>query len=213
MSAFFADSEAGFTKFLEELAWLGIEKLSSLHDLAGFNCGDDEADRDLDAFLKEDALRQQVEHANVTYVAVSKGTGKVIGFVTILNDKLRVSSGEKKDLAISSRYFDFPAIKIGKLAVSKEFKGKKIGTTLLRYVVGLALESAEKTGCRFLIVDSIPKSVEFYLKKGFVKNLVQDQRKTMVVLEKPDGSLEPDKEYIRETVSLRLDLTNPVNKK
>jgi len=204
-----ANSEDTLSRFLKEIDWFEVQKLSFEHDFSGFNCGGGKEDNELDSFLKENALSEQGENANVTYAAVLKGAKIVIGYVTILNDKLRVSTKEKKDMRIASGYHDFPAIKIGRLAVDKRHVGKKVATTLLQGIIGLALETAEKTGCRFLIVDSYPKSVDWYLKKSFVKNLIQGQRKTKVIKENSDGSITTDSDYQRETVSLRFDLLNP----
>ncbi len=204
----FADSEKAFNKLLKELEWIEIQKLSAEHGLLDFCCGTDAEDEELGKFLKEDSLKQQEEHANVTYVVVLKGSKKAIGYVTILNDKLKVSNKEKGDMQIKSRYSEFPAIKIGRLAVDKNYKRKKVGTTMLRYIRGLALTTAEKTGCRFLIVDSYPKSIEWYLKKGFTENLIQNQR-TIVIRENANGTPSDEENLERETISLRYDLFNP----
>ena len=42
-----------------------------------------------------------------------------------------------------------------------------------------------------------------------MKNIIQDQRKTKVIKEKPDGSIKIQSDYKRDTVSLRYDLLNP----
>jgi len=207
-----ANSDDALSRLMREIDWFEIQKLSSEHDVNSFRCGDLKDDKDLDSFLNEDALAQQNQNINVTHVAVLKGTGKVIGYVTTLNDRLRVNNNEKGDLHITAGYSDFPAVKIGRLAVSKDYANKHVGTTMLRYVVGLVLENAQSVGCRFLIVDSYPKSIDFYLKKGFVINTVQDQTRVKLWREKPDGSREIISKRQRETISLRYDLLNPQEK-
>ena len=189
-----------------------IQKLSPEHDLSDFCCGDttDEDDQELTNFLKENALKEQLEQANVSHVAIEKDTKKVIGYVTTLTDKLRVSTKEKGDMHLTSKYYDFPSIKVGRLAVDKNHENKKVGTILLQFVRGLALESSENVGCRFLIVDSYPKSVDFYLKNDFIKNLIQDQRKTKIVKENSEDEPIIDPKYSRDTISLRYDLLNPL---
>ncbi|MDD3083845.1 MAG: GNAT family N-acetyltransferase [Candidatus ainarchaeum sp.] len=192
-------------KFLEELSWFSIKKLSNTHDLKNFSCGKTKDNNELDLFLKEDALKQQEQKINVTHVAVLKNTKKVIGYVTTLNDKLRVNNKEKKDLAIKANYSDFPSVKIGRLAVDTKYSNKQIATTLLRHIIGLVLTNTSDIGCRFLIVDSYPESVGFYLKKGFILNLVQDQTRTKIL---DKNTREVINKTQRETISLRFDLLN-----
>jgi hypothetical protein len=204
-----ANSEDNLSKFLKQIAWFEIQKLSKEHDLSSFCCGKSKDDNDLNAFLKEDSLTQQEQKINVTHVAVLTGTKRVIGFVTTMNDKLRVNNKEKGDMHITAGYSDFPSVKIGRLAVDMNQEKKHVGTTMLQFVIGLVLENAETIGCRFLIVDSYPKSVEFYLRKGFVLNLVQDQTRIKIWKEKPNGEKEILDKTQRETISLRYDLLNP----
>lgn len=203
------NSEDALSKLMQEIVWFEIQKLSFEHDVSGFHCGNLQDDKDLDSFLNDDALTQQNQNINVTHAAVLKGTKRVIGYVTTLNDRLRVNNKEKGDLHITAGYSDFPAVKIGRLAVSSDYAGRHVGTTMLRYVIGLVLENAQSVGCRFLIVDSYPKSVDFYLKKGFIINTIQDQTRIKLWREKPDGSREIINKGQRETISLRYDLLNP----
>ena len=174
-------SQCELSDFLKQTKWLKIEKLSLDHNRKDFCCGNLKDDTDLDAFLKEDAVKQQNQKINVTYVAIDKSTEKIIGYVTIMTDKLRVSNKEKKELQLIGQYSDFPSVKIGRLAVDKNYSGKKVGTAMLQYITGLTLENAETIGCRFLIVDSYPKSVGFYQKIGFVINLIQDQTRIKIL--------------------------------
>lgn len=203
-----SDSDNFLSNFFKKVEWFEIQKLSIEHDLTQFNCGNSKEDQELNSFLKEDALQQQNEGDNVTYVAVLKNTKKVIGYVTTLTDRLLVSAKEKKDMKITAEYYNFPAIKIGRLATDKNYTGKGIATTFLEGIKGLALKTAETTGCRFLIVDSYKKSIEIYLKNGFIKNQIQNQ-KTKTVKKKPNGKIKTDKKHKRETISLRYDLQNP----
>lgn len=53
------------------------EKLSPKHDLSKFSCGVE----DLDEFLKKDALKQQEQNLNVTYLAIFEE--KILGYVSI----------------------------------------------------------------------------------------------------------------------------------
>ena len=69
------------------------EKLTKSHDLSNFSCGV----KDLDAFLKEDALIQQEKKLNVTYLAIRKN--EILGFISISADNIRC-----RDINNKNRY-------------------------------------------------------------------------------------------------------------
>jgi len=73
------------------------------------------------------------------------------------------------------RIESYPAIKIGRLAVQKEWQGKTIGRSLLKYAVAYGLETRVKGGLRLIIVEAEPESQGFYEKFGFI--LVNQTRK------------------------------------
>ena len=89
------------------------EKLTSKHDLSNFTCGVD----DLDEFLKCDALDQQNQNLNVTYLAVHKN--EILGYVSISADKIECKKINKK---IEVKYPFYPSVKICRLAVNQKYK-------------------------------------------------------------------------------------------
>ncbi len=79
-----------------------IVKLTENHDLEGFSCGLD----DMDDFLKNDALIQQTENLNVTYLSMYGG--EIIGFFSLLSDIIKLKDIKNEyDLPYST----CPAIK------------------------------------------------------------------------------------------------------
>ena len=111
------------------------EKLSPNHDLTKFSCGVD----DRDDFLKSDALKQQEKNLNVTYLAVYDD--EILGYVSILADSIRCRQIDKN---ISTKYPDYPAVKIGRLAVDKKYKGMHIGTAILDSICKLIKKMSKK---------------------------------------------------------------------
>ena len=61
-------------------------------------------------------------------------------------------------------YRTYPAIKIGRLAVHKDFQGMHIGSILIDWVVGFCLELRRDIGVRFISVDAYnrEKIISFY---------------------------------------------------
>ncbi|MBP1945711.1 GNAT family N-acetyltransferase [Methanobacterium petrolearium] len=140
---------------------LTVEKLSRNHDLASFHCGDD----DLDEFILQDALPQRKDRLNQTYIC--RYHGEIIAFFTVSADSIKINKNDKKRIGVN--YPAFPSIKIGRLAVHEDHKRKNVGSILIMYAVGLALELGEKVGVRFISVDAYQGIEKFYEKNYFVE--------------------------------------------
>ncbi len=138
-----------------------IVKLSSNHDLTGFKCSDD----DLDEFIHFDALTQRDDRLNQTYICKYKE--EIIAFFTVSADSVKINRKDKKRIGVN--YPAFPAIKIGRLAVHEDYKSRNVGSTLIMYVIGLALKLGEEVGVRFISVDAYRGVEKFYEKNYFVE--------------------------------------------
>jgi len=62
----------------------------------------------------------------------------------------------------------YPAVKIGRLAVSENYAHQGIGEQILQYVKAL-FAFGNRSGCRFLTVDAYADAVPFYESKGGFK--------------------------------------------
>lgn len=148
------------------------EKLSRLVDTSGFDCGKP----DLNDFLKKDAIEHQELSIAVTYIFIHVDKNTIIGYYSVCCDAIRLSKEEKS--SVGPQYPDYPAIKIARLAVDKNYQRKGVGTLLLKDALGLAREVSKDTACRFVTVDALPEedSVGLYNRFGFVRNLVEQER-------------------------------------
>ena len=63
----------------------------------------------------------------------------------------------------------YPAVLVGQLAVSEDYKGLHVGDELLDAIKSWFIEPLNKTGCRYVVVDALnhPKVFDFYLRNGF----------------------------------------------
>lgn len=61
---------------------------------------------------------------------------------------------------------DYPAVKIGRLAVNSKFQGENIGSDILKFVFQMFV-SNNRTGCTFVTVDALRAAVPFYMRNGF----------------------------------------------
>lgn len=147
-----------------------VEELSPDHDLFSFDCGD----KDLNEFLREDALRYQEQLIAKTYVVIY--LQKIIAFFSVMNDSLKLNIEETMSTPRLRRLHEYPAIKIGRLGVDKQYKQKGFGSFIIGYVVGLARLVNTNSACRFVTVDSYHESVPFYEKQGFIRNQMYEKK-------------------------------------
>ena len=132
-----------------------IEKLSKRHKRDSFDCGNEL----LNLFFKKYAFQNQYRYfVGVTYVIYEDI--RVVGYITISASSIkRISLDGKKP------YDDIPVLRIGRLAVDKNYQGKKIGERLLKFGIEKALELKEYFGCVGIVVDAKEEAIDFY---GFV---------------------------------------------
>jgi GNAT superfamily N-acetyltransferase len=93
--------------------------------------------------------------------------------MTLLADAVVLETKERKRLALSATdHPTVPALKIARLAVARDFRAahRGTGTALVAIAYALAIDLADRVGCRLLTVDAYPDSVAFYERLGFVTN-------------------------------------------
>jgi len=138
--------------------------------LPAFSCGDD----DLDAFLRDDAIGLQADNVTRVYLAWYRiefqDASALVGYAALVASTIELATREKKRCNLQGLHYKLiPAVKLGRLAVSTQFKQvfSGCGTVLVREAVKSAWDAQEIIGCRLLTVDAYRSSVEFYKKLGF----------------------------------------------
>lgn len=146
-----------------------------------FDCGRG----DLNEFFHCDAYHHLQEILAVSYYfqpleATKENIFFPVALISLLNDRIEIEPGErkqdkrdfykelKKTIPYPKRnYTSFPAVKIGRLGVRKEYQKGGIGTILLNMIKELFLVN-NRTGCRYLTVDAYndPKTQRFYIEKN-----------------------------------------------
>ena len=129
-----------------------ILRLDDEYHFKHFDCGDN----DLNEFLLKDAKDYQRRLLAVTYLIENE-----------VNESTKsVWRKIKRNFPRSKHRRDYPAVKIGRLAVNKSYQGLQIGTIVMNYLKNL-FKSRSRTGCAYLTVDALSKAVGFYEKNGF----------------------------------------------
>ena len=140
------------------------ERLSSQLSQDEFDCGEP----DLNEFLLQDSFLYQEQLLGVTYLFRSKNTKRIAAYFTVLNDGIKATNRLNRKIPNQKRHEKVPAVKIGRLAVSAQHQGSKLGSQILDFIKYWFIYN-NKTGCRFLLADAYnrPKTLNFYQKNGF----------------------------------------------
>lgn len=156
-----------FSKGIQiDAAQLRYEPFKERGQVSRFDSGEPE----LDKFLNTKEVEEyEEEKLGSTWLVFYEG--RLTAYYTIGTDSLRIEYLDEKKLSGrhvkegAIRVESFPSLKIGRLAVQREFQGQGIGRLLIRRIAAIAYESS--TAVRLLTVNAKQGSVDFYEKCGF----------------------------------------------
>lgn len=150
-----------------------IYDLVDKNDMSNFSCGD----KDLDDFFTNDCFGYAKQLLGKSYCyKLDANPNKVVCAFTLANAGIRVddlpNARKKKletDIPHAKTLKDYPAVLIGRLAVSQEFRSMHIGSDVLEYIKYWFVDPNNKTGCLFVIVDAYNNTdtIAFYKHNGF----------------------------------------------
>ena len=159
--------------FLEENCILDVLTDDILKECHPFVCGDD----DMDEFFQKDALNYTRYKMGKSYCFRMKDSVEtIVACFTVSNDSIRIydlpNSRRNAMWGITHRekmLTRYPGVLVGRLAVASQFSGKGIGSEIIDFIKMWFLDDANKTGCRFAIVDAKNELnvLRFYEKNGF----------------------------------------------
>ena len=124
---------------------------------------------DLNDFFINESGKYQKELLAKTYCWIDEENNP-IAMVSLSNDNIELTGTKKRKLFERSKHFRYyPAVKIGRLGVDKEYKRLGLGSQILSFLK-IFFVIKNKTGCRFLTLDAYndKKVLDFYLKNGFI---------------------------------------------
>ena len=153
-----------------------LVRLTLDYPLSEFDCGDS----DLNEFLLEDAKHFLEKRGANTYILEDEG--RVAAYFCLLNDKVSkdevIGSRWKKiraNFPSSKQFRSYPTIKIGRFAVSLDYRGRNIGTDLMDSIKAMLHAEHGRSAFRFITVDAYLSAVPFYEKNGFLHLTKKDE--------------------------------------
>jgi predicted GNAT family N-acyltransferase len=126
-----------------------IEPLGPAHDRAAFSCGIEALDR----YLHTQASQDVQKHAAVCFVLTPDGT-TVTGYYTLSQyavDLVKLPAEVAKRLP---KYPEVPATLLGRLAVSQNYRGQKLGEFLLMDALYRCWQQSKWVASAAVVVDA-----------------------------------------------------------
>ncbi len=160
-----------------------LVRLTADSNLSNFDCGDE----DLNNFLVEDAKGFLDKRIATSFLLEDEGS--IVAYFCLLNDKISrqdVTNSQWKKIKGTfpdrKQFGSYPAIKIGRFAVSSSYRGRNIGTDLLNLLKGMLNDNSPYSAFRYLTVDAYLSAIDFYRKNGFKllsEKIVSDHTRLM----------------------------------
>lgn len=123
-------------------------------------------------FLYDNALNFAEQRIANTFVL--EEDDDIIAYFCLLNDKVSQEESSnnkwkklKKEFPEDKRFSSYPAIKIGRFAVSSSHRGKNIGSDLMDKIKTMLSLDPNYSAFRYLTVDAYLSAIGFYEKNKF----------------------------------------------
>lgn len=150
-----------------------IEKLNERHERKKFKCGK----HVLDHYIRKIAPTAMSAGTAVVYVLLEDDSNRAIAYYTLTSAVIlldEIPEGSRGELG---KYRQVGATLLGRLAIDKEYKGRKLGATLVSDACRNALAGASIVASHALLVEAIDDAAAaFYEHLGFVPLLDDPSR-------------------------------------
>jgi predicted GNAT family N-acyltransferase len=142
-----------------------IQPLSATHDRQAFDCGVPS----LTDYLRKTARQEMDRRSAAVYILVqADAPARIVGYYTLSNASVLLGDLPADVARRLPRYPNLPATLLGRLAVSLEFRGMRLGERLLVDALARSLDASARVGSIAVIVDAIDDSAAaFYEQYGF----------------------------------------------
>lgn len=139
-----------------------VEALSERHDCAGFACGDEALER----YLRTQATQDIRRRVASCFVATEVATGRLAAYYTIAAASIPTPQLPPEMVKRLPRYPSLPAVRIGRLALALEFRGRGLGAAMLADAANRTLQAPPAVFA--LLVDAKnDEAAAFYRRYGF----------------------------------------------
>lgn len=159
--------------FLEDNCTFAVLSKDLLESCNQFDCGHG----DLNDFFTNDSQNYSSQLLGKSYCfRLDENPQEIVCAFTISNDSIKTNflpnSRKKKvnkEIPRIKQFRSYPAVLIGRLGVSDKFKKNGIGRELMDFIKSWFIDPENKTGCRFVVVDSYNEEIPlaYYQRNDF----------------------------------------------
>lgn len=159
--------------FLNDACTLIVLNQKILDSTEDFSCGHS----DLNEFFSKDCVPYSKELMGKTYCFTLNSNPKIITCAfTVANDSIKVNHLPKQKKNKLNRKIpqrkhlnSYPSVLIGRLGANVNYRDKRIGDELMDSIKYWFIDSQNKTGCRYIVVDAYneDKPIAYYKRNGF----------------------------------------------
>ena len=148
-----------------------VRPLDPSQKIGEFDC----LDEDLNDFIQNEAAVYEKSLLSMTYLISDRKNGELVAYFSLANDKISITDFEsktefnrfrKQKFVNEKRLRSYPALKIGRLAISHKYQNQSLGRILIDFIKQLSLR-ARYAGCRFVTVDAYVNALPFYIKNDY----------------------------------------------
>ena len=132
-----------------------------LRECGGFSCKDE----DITEFFTKEYADYAYQLLGKSYCFVEQKERRIVGAFTVANSSIRADllpnsrrNKLNRNIPNEKRRPQYPAVLVGQLAVSEDYKGLHVGDELLDAIKSWFIEPLNKTGCRYVVVDALNRS-------------------------------------------------------
>ena len=142
-----------------------VVPMDRTHDRGTFNSGSEA----LDSYFKERVTQDIRRRVAACFVALSSD-GRIAGYYTLASASVFVGDLPAKLIKKLPRYPSVPAVRMGRLAVDRAFKGQGLGGALLADALTRVVRS--EIAAYALVVDAKDNiAADFYRHHGFLETV------------------------------------------
>jgi hypothetical protein len=138
-----------------------------------FSCNDS----DLDDFFTNDCQSYSEKLLGKSYCfTLNSDPSTIVCSFSVSNDSIKTNFIPKskknkleRKIPQKKKMRSYPAVLIGRLGVDINFRDKKIGDDCMDFIKSWFINSKNKTGCRYIVVDAYNKEkpIKYYKRNGF----------------------------------------------
>lgn len=134
-----------------------VEPLSTKHRRDAFSCGVTPLDR----YFREQVTQDVRRRVTTCFVALERVSARVAGYYTLAATSIALESLPENIRRKLPRYPTVPAVRMGRLAIARDFKGRGLGAALLADALARTVDS--DIAAYAMIVDAKDKAAaNFY---------------------------------------------------